>query len=104
MKIYDKLVDKLSRLMDYMLGASKFTGDLVLAAFDLCADLLKAGRAATRISFLVMILSSVLAAASHWQIFHYILLGSMIFFNIVLVVRFLSLLVWDATKKLIGMK
>ena len=116
MKVYEKLVEILADIMLSMIAFSEFTYKIVLAMFDISAELLEWGRLVTLFSIIFTVIAgeiSILSAPSQrWlsidlltpEQSRYLMIGALLFLAIVLVLRFLSLLVWDATKKMVGRK
>jgi len=110
MKLYNKIVEKLSMHMDKMVVHSVFTFNLMITLYKLSLTLLKWGRIATLISFVYamiaiefLILSVPSKRGSSFDILtheqsYILLISALLLWTIVLILRFTSLLIKDATE------
>ena len=111
MKLYNKIVEKLSMHMDKMVVHSVFTFNLMITLYKLSLTLLKWGRFATLISFVYAMIAiefSILSVPSkRWSSFdiltheqsYILLISALLLWTIVLILRFTSLLIKDATER-----
>lgn len=114
MKIYDKLVENTSMVLQGMIAFSKVTHLIVVAMFDISAELLTWGRLATKCSILVAVIAGEMtlfcANSQRWlsidildpELSRCILKGALLYLVIVLYLRAHSLLIWDSVRKLLG--